>query len=343
MIELVGLEKTFQGHGGLLGQQAVRALRGVNLRIESGSTLSIIGESGCGKTTLGRILAGYEPHTGGDIRFDSVSVAQMSKRDRKECFKKVQLIQQDPYAALNPSRALGYSLFDPLRLQAKRLGKNRSWVYERAQYLLSLVGLDPLTTLRKYQHNLSGGQRQRLVIARSLTVDPEVLIADEAVSMIDVSLRLEILALLSDLRERLGITVIFITHDVAAARYIADDGDMVVIYKGEIVEQGHTDEVIQKPMHPYTQSLLSAMPVLRGLEYPGPDRFLPKELLHEVIPDNRCSFALRCPFATEKCNTAHPELTQSSIGKSLNACFYPVARNVTPIASERFHATDDAS
>lgn len=334
MIELIGLEKTFPGHGGLLGQQPVRALRGVNLKIESGSTLSIIGESGCGKTTLGRILAGYESYTGGDIRFGSTSVHQMSKRERREHFRKIQLIQQDPYAALNPARALGYSLFDPLSVQAKRLGKNRNWVYERAQYLLSLVGLDPLTTLKKYQHNLSGGQRQRLVIARSLTVDPEVLIADEAVSMIDVSLRLEILSLLSDLRERLGITVIFITHDVAAARYIADDGDMVVIYKGEIVEQGRTDEVIQRPLHPYTQSLLSAMPVLRGLEYPGPDRFLPKEVLQETLADDRCSFALRCPFATEQCNTMHPELVHSGVGTSVNACFYPVARRVTPIPSE---------
>jgi oligopeptide/dipeptide ABC transporter ATP-binding protein len=167
-----------------------------------------------------------------------------------------------------------------------------------------------------------------VVVARALTVEPEALVADEAVSMIDVSLRLGILRLLSDLRQRLGIAIIFITHDVATARYVAHDGMMAVIYRGEIFEYGAVDDVIQAPVNPYTQSLLSAVPVLVGLEQPGPDRFIPERAMATDTAESGCLFHGRCPFATEKCRVDHPELLPLDGANRLNRCHYPAARRV---------------
>lgn len=332
MIEVRSIEKVYRGGGGLLSQTAVKALRGVSLTLKDGEAISLIGESGCGKTTLGRIIAGLETHTAGELVFDGTPLSQVPPRDRPRWFHRVQLVQQDPYGALNPARTLGNALVDPLKLQATHLGKDAKWVGQRARELLHLVGLDPETTLYKYPHNLSGGQRQRFVVARALTVEPKVLVADEAVSMIDVSLRLGILSLLSDLRTRLGISIIFITHDVAAARYVAREGVICVIYRGEVIEYGRTDDIIRSPIHPYTQALLSAMPVLRGLETPGPDRFIPsQELDTQAEDDQGCLFRPRCRFATERCGHEHPQLVALDGGERLHACFYPQARDVVPV------------
>jgi peptide/nickel transport system ATP-binding protein len=211
-------------------------------------------------------------------------------------------------------------------MRFRQTGADAAGVRDRAAELLRLVGLEPDAVLRKYPHQLSGGQRQRVVIARALTVDPEVLIADEAVSMIDVSMRLGILSLLRDLRTRLGISLVFITHDVATARYVGDSGELHVIYRGEVIERGPTDEVILAPVHPYTQCLLSAVPIMRGLEEPGPDRLAPLAALDERIETPGCLFQPRCPFATEQCSTEHPKM--SSDNGHRNACFHPTARHV---------------
>lgn len=337
MIEAIGIEKTFPPRGGsLFGGESVRALRGVSITVPEGGAMALIGESGCGKTTLGRILCGLEPYDAGDLVYDGVSLSSLSPKERYTEFRKVQLIHQDPYAALNPVRTVGKALTDPLTLRAKQIGKDKTWVRERAHELVRLVGMDPEEILYKYPHNLSGGQRQRVVVARTLTVDPKVLVADEAVSMIDVSLRLGILKLLDDLRQRLGIGIVFITHDVAAARYVARDGRMVVIYRGEVFESGPVDEIIQAPVNPYTQSLLSAVPVLVGLEQPGPDRFIPKDAMEADRAENACLFSARCPFATDTCRTAKPDLLAIRSPDHLNRCFYPQARRVvaTPNAPE---------
>ena len=338
MIEIRDLRKTFPAGSGLLDRGEVHALKGVSLELKDGAAISLIGESGCGKTTLGRILAGLEPHTTGDLVYDGVNLGGLPVGERQPHFRKVQMVHQDPYTALNPSHTILQSLFAPLARQARKLGKDRKWMWRRVRELMSLVGLDPKGTLFKYPHALSGGQRQRVVIARALTVDPAVLIADEAVSMIDVSMRLDILNLLRDLRERTGVAILFITHDVAAARYIAADGEICVLYQGEIVEYGHTDEIIERPVHPYTQAMLSAMPVLRGLEEPGPDRYIPLEGFEEnASSEERCLFSPRCPFATDQCKTAHPPLTAWNEGSDaaprLHSCFYPTPRRVvaTPL------------
>ena len=335
MIQAVGIRKTFPGKRGPLGRGHVRALRGVALDVPKAGAVCVIGESGSGKTTFGRIVAGLESFDAGELSLDGTRIDTLPQREREPYFRKVQLIHQDPYSALNPTRTIEQTLQAPLKLQAKRLGRDRAWIRERARELLGLVGLNWRSVLYKYPHALSGGQRQRVVVARALTVDPEVLVADEAVSMIDVSLRLGILQLLGDLRARLGISILFITHDVATARYVSQGGEIYVLYRGEVIERGPTDELITSPVHPYTQALLSAVPVLRGLEEPGPDRYIPLRPLEE---DNRgedmCLYSPRCPFASDRCRSEHPELRPANGNGHFKACFHPAARRVVAMPVE---------
>ena len=328
MIEAHGIRRTYHRRT-LLGRTDVKALRGVDFELPNGGAISFIGESGCGKTTLGKILTGLESYDEGTLMIDGVDVAKTSGKKRARLFRQVQMIHQDPYSALNPTRTIRQILGDPLAMRAAELGKPKSWIDERAAELLNLVGLDAEGVLPKYPHALSGGQRQRIVIARALTVDPEVLIADECVSMIDVSMRLGILKLLRDLRADLGISLMFITHDVATARYIGDGGELHVIYRGEVIERGPTDQVITEPVHPYTQCLLSAVPVMHGLEESGSDRLVPLTTLDERVAADGCLFAPRCPFAQANCSTEHPKLmSYAGDDGHRHACFYPEPRRV---------------
>ncbi|TMR92964.1 ABC transporter ATP-binding protein [Nonomuraea basaltis] len=328
MITGTGIVKTFKQRGKVLAARDVQALRGVDFAIPKGGAASFIGESGCGKTTLGRIIAGLETYDAGEMIIDDVTLSSLKPKQRQPHFRKIQLIHQDPYSALNPTRTVHQTLYAPLSLRAKQTGRSGSWIEERAAEVLSLVGLDPGSVLSRYPHQLSGGMRQRVVIARALTVDPEMLVADEAVSMIDVSLRLGILALLKDLRERLGVSVLFITHDVATARYIGGDGELYVIYRGQVVERGPVDTVIADPVHPYTQALLSAIPVLHGLEQPGEQPVAPLESLDESQADEGCLFARRCPFRGERCTSERPLLQLTEGVPQEHACFYPERRSV---------------
>ncbi len=331
MIEVRELTRTFAGRGGMLGRSSVQALRGVDVTIPDRGAVSLIGESGCGKTTLGRILCGFEQFDGGDVIVDGQSLRELKPQDRVPYFRRVQLIHQDPYSALNPTRTIGQILADPLALRARQLDADGGWQDARRAELLGLVGLDPDYVLPRYPHMLSGGMRQRVVIARALTVDPEVLVADEAVSMIDVSLRLGILQLLRDLRDKVGVSVLFITHDVATARYVGQGGELYVIYRGMVIEQGSTDTIIQRPAHPYTQSLLSAIPVLRGIEEPGPDRVVPTGPLDERVVPPGCLFEPRCPFAADDCRAAVPALSRRSGTEQLHACLHPAQRSVVAV------------
>lgn len=329
MIEVKGLSKTFGATRGLFGKSAVPAVRRVDFSLSQGGALSFIGESGCGKTTVGRIVAGLETYDAGDITLDGESIATLDKKTRTRRMRQVQLIQQDPYQALNPAHTIETILRYPLQLVAPKEDQG-PWVQKRMRELLTMVDLDPELVLHKYPHMLSGGQRQRVVVARSLTVNPTILVADEAVSMIDVSLRLGILQLLSKLRTEWGIGLLFITHDVASARYVGRDGEIAVLYKGEIVEQGPTDEIIQSPHHPYTQALLSAVPVLKGLEEPGPERFILESDLTVGDGKQGCLFAARCPFVQERCERIHPELEvlSNSRGDHRVACHFATKRDV---------------
>ncbi|MEY9912138.1 oligopeptide/dipeptide ABC transporter ATP-binding protein [Catenulispora sp. MAP12-49] len=347
MIEARGITRTYQTHGTFTGARTVHALRGVDFTLPDGGAVSFIGESGCGKTTLGKILTGLETFDGGELVVDGVELSKLKPHQRAKYFRRIQMIHQDPYSALNPTRTIEATLGDPLRMRAKekrasggKTGEKAGDWRERAAELLTLVGLEPAAVLPKYPHQLSGGQRQRVVIARALTVDPEVLIADEAVSMIDVSMRLGILKLLRDLRTRLGISLVFITHDVATARYVGDGGELHVIYRGEVVERGLTDDVILTPVHPYTQCLLSAVPIMRGLEEPGPDRTAPTMALDERTATPGCLFQPRCPFAGDQCAEKHPVLVPlgepsgiaaGDAAEHQHACFYPESRRVVGV------------
>jgi peptide/nickel transport system ATP-binding protein len=329
----IGITKTFKQRGNVLGGRDVHALRGVDFAIKTGGAASFIGESGCGKTTLGRIIAGLETYDNGEITIDGTPMSTLSHRQRQARFRQIQLIHQDPYSALNPTRTIHQTLHAPLALRARQTGRSKTWTEQRAEELLALVGIDPGYVLPRYPHQLSGGMRQRVVIARALCVDPEMLVADESVSMIDVSMRLGILALLKDLRERLGVSILFITHDIATARYIGDDGELYVIYRGQVVERGLTETVISSPVHPYTQSLLSAIPVLHGLERPGAERVVPTAALDERHADEGCLFARRCPFSTEACHTERPVLGHGEGTAQQHACFHPRRRSVIPMAA----------
>jgi oligopeptide/dipeptide ABC transporter ATP-binding protein len=217
-------------------------------------------------------------------------------------------------------------------LRAGQLDAGKDWIEARRAELVGLVGLDPDYVLPRYPHMLSGGMRQRVVIARALTVDPDVLVADEAVSMIDVSLRLGILQLLRDLREQVGVSVLFITHDVATARYVGHDGALYVLYRGTVVEHGDTDTVIQHPSHPYTQALLSAIPLLRGIELPGADRVLPTAPLDDRTSPAGCLFEPRCPFAQPDCKESLPPLADAGDTPGhAHACLHPEVRAVVPV------------
>ncbi|GLW54434.1 ABC transporter ATP-binding protein [Kitasatospora phosalacinea] len=328
MIEARNITRTYTGRGAFTGTRTVHALRGVDFTLPRGGAVSFIGESGCGKTTLGKVLTGLETFDEGELLVDGTDLAKLSARRRAPYFRRIQMIHQDPYSALNPTRDVGQILGDPLRMRARETGATRAQQRERAAELLELVGLRP-AVLAKYPHQLSGGQRQRVVVARALTVDPEALVADESVSMIDVSMRLGILSLLRDLRERLGISLLFITHDVATARYLGEGGELHVIYRGQVIERGPTDTVVQRPVHPYTQCLLSAIPVLRGLEEPGPDRLVPLAALDERAATPGCLFAPRCPFATAECAAGRPALTALPADDAhRHACLHPRARRV---------------
>jgi oligopeptide/dipeptide ABC transporter ATP-binding protein len=334
MIEATGLVKNYRARRGSLSS-TVRALRGVNVTIPDGGAVSIIGESGCGKTTLGRILAGVETADGGEISINGVRLSSLRGSQRRSALQRVQLIHQDPYSALNPTRTVEAILTDALRLRAKQTKRDERWVGERMHELLSMVGLDPEYTLPRYPHQLSGGMRQRVVIARALSVDPDVLVADEAVSMIDVSLRLGILALLRRLRAELGVSVLFVTHDVATARYIGEDSQIYVLYRGTVVEQGPADDVIQRPVHPYTQSLLSAIPTLKGLEAEPEVRVVPIAPLDDGQSDGGCLFAARCPVARDECATTSPPLiVLNSDADHHHACLFPEVRPVVALEAE---------
>jgi oligopeptide/dipeptide ABC transporter ATP-binding protein len=292
------------------GRTIIPVLQEVNLSVQPLEFLCLVGESGCGKTTSGKILSGLLKPSSGRVLFEGQDVYSLKGAAYKQYRRSVQIIHQDPYASLNPTHSIYNILSFPLFRHG--FAKNRLQARERVAELLEVVGLTPVQDLiDKYPHQLSGGQRQRVSIARALTTKPSVIVADEAVSMVDVSIRISILNMLMDMRETFKVTMVFITHDLALAKYFAWQGRIAVMYLGRIVEIGSTPDVTQHPQHPYTKTLLSAIPE------PDPDRTRTKEhiqLRSEDIPrltelPPGCSFHPRCPwFAPGLCDVAVPHL-----------------------------------
>jgi peptide/nickel transport system ATP-binding protein len=320
IMQLKNISMIFKKKKGLFGKTTeAGAVVDVSLDINPGEIIALVGESGCGKTTLGKVITGILKPTKGEIIFDGVSINKMDRHMAARYRDEVQIVHQDSYAALNPVRTIYNSLAGPLL--HKKIVKNDKEAYERVCELLNIVELNPPDQfLDKYPHQLSGGQRQRILMARAISLNPKLIVADEPVSMIDVSLRIAVLNLMSKLNREMGIAFVYITHDLATARYIAKNGRIAAMYLGKLIELGNVAEVLQNPRHPYLQALLCAVPI------PNPriakqSRKLPLKSLDMpsiTNPPKGCRFNPRCIYATEACEKHEPEFKK--IGEVFIAC-----------------------
>lgn len=290
-------------------KEKVKILQDINLSIAEGEIVALVGESGCGKTTLGKSIVGLYQPTEGTICYQGKDIAKLSKKEYMDYRLGVQMVHQDSFAALNPNRTIFQSLSLPL-LQNK-IAKNKKEAEEILREYFVEVGLTPPEQfLYKYPHQLSGGQRQRILLARALSVKPKVIVADEPVSMVDVSLRIALIDLMTRMNQKYKISFVYITHDLATARYVAKDGRLAVMYLGKIVELGNIREAIEHPRHPYFQALIAAVPSHVG-EGKSEMKDLPLRSLDMPSVNNPpcgCSFHTRCPYYAQICEREAPEL-----------------------------------
>lgn len=304
-----------------VGRSVVHAMEGISFDLGTRETLALVGESGCGKTTTGKIVADLEQPTSGQVLYLGNDIHRMSRKEYADYRRNVQFVHQDPFGALNPVKTVYQTLAAPLRQH--RIATSAKELRDRVSDLLRVVGLEPpIDFLSKYPHQLSGGQRQRIVFARAIVPSPKIICADEPVSMIDVSLRIGILDLMLGLQERLGVAYLFITHDLGVARYFARSNPAAVMYLGQIVELGPVDRLIREPLHPYTQALISAVPVpdIR-LARKGPEIALKDlDIPPATNPPPGCPFSTRCMEATPECDEAVPPLRDLGGGRKV-ACF----------------------
>jgi len=317
LLEVEGLVKEFPIRGGFWQRQVatVSAVAGISFSVERGQAFSLVGESGCGKSTTGRAVIRLHEPTAGSVRFDGVDVLDASARDLRRLRRRMQIVYQDPYASLNPRLTVGGIIADPLKVH----GLWADGGEERVRALLERVGLSP-SHVNRYPHEFSGGQRQRIGIARALALEPELLVLDEPVSALDVSIRAGVVNLLADLQAELGLTYVFIAHDLAVVRHVSDQ--VAVMYLGKIVEMGPADDVYDRASHPYTQALMSAVPV----PDPKVERARKRILLEgdvpsPVDPPSGCRFRTRCWKAQDICASEEPALIDRGQGHPV-ACHF---------------------
>ncbi|HLG49828.1 MAG TPA: ABC transporter ATP-binding protein [Reyranella sp.] len=307
LLEVRGLQMHFPITEGMVVSRKVgevRAVDGVDFSIARGETLGLVGESGCGKTTTGRCILRLEKPTQGQILYDGKDISRLAQKDLVGLRRRMQVIFQDPYSSLNPRMKVGDIIAEPIRVHGLERDPRRR--RDRVRDLLSVCGLDP-KFVDRYPHEMSGGQRQRVGIARALAMDPEFIVCDEAVSALDVSIQAQVVNLLEDLRERFRLTYLFIAHDLSVVRHLCQR--VAVMYLGRIVEMAESDELFDNPMHPYTQALLSAVPVPDPRVEAG-RQFRPArgEIPSPINPPSGCVFHPRCPMAVENCRKARPTL-----------------------------------
>src|SRR5579859_6950519 len=315
------LTKRFPVSGGLAGLRhpaQVHAVDGVSLEVRRGETLGLVGESGCGKSTLAGCIVRLHKVTAGCVIYKGTDITRLSDRAMRPFRREIQMIFQDAFGSLNPAKRVGTIIGDPLRIH--KLGDAKT-IDRRVRELMRLVGLSPEHASR-YPHEFSGGQRQRIGVARALALSPALIVADEPVSALDVSIQAQVINLLKDLQDQLGLTYIFVAHDLSVVRHVSDR--IAVMYLGKLVELSPADELYERPVHPYTQALLSAVPV------PDPDAprtgsqiVLEGDVPSPITPPLGCRFHPRCRYATEVCAVQEPALIDHG-GGHLAACHHPL-------------------
>ncbi|MEV5176076.1 dipeptide ABC transporter ATP-binding protein [Streptomyces flaveolus] len=320
LLKVEGLTKHFPIKKGILQRQvgAVKAVDGIDFEVRKGETLGVVGESGCGKSTMGRVITRLQDPTGGKITFEGQDITRLSTGQMRPLRRDIQMIFQDPYGSLNPRHTIGSIVSAPFRLQGV---EPEGGVKKEVQRLLDLVGLSP-EHYNRYPHEFSGGQRQRIGIARALALKPKLVVADEPVSALDVSIQAQVVNLMDDLQQELGLTYVIIAHDLSVVRHVSDR--IAVMYLGKIVELADRTSLYESPMHPYTKALMSAVPV------PDPKRrgqkseriLLRGDVPSPIAPPSGCRFHTRCWKATQICKTTEPQLVELRPGQRV-ACHHP--------------------
>lgn len=303
LLETKGLKKYFDVPNGKL-----HAVDNVNLKIEKGTTLGVVGESGCGKSTLGKLIMKLQQPTEGQILFDGTDIVPLTGKEFRSHRYQIQMIFQDPYATLDPRMSIAQLIAEPL--EVSHIVEGHHAIDKRVDELMELVGLAPRLK-NSYPHELDGGRRQRIGIARALAVRPQFIVCDEPVSALDVSIQAQVLNLLQDLQEQMGLTYMFITHDMSVVKHISDE--IAVMYLGQVVEKCSATELFANTLHPYSQALLSAIPI-PSIHVKRNKILLKGELSSPINPKPCCRFAVRCPYATDECFASEPEFREVSKG-----------------------------
>jgi oligopeptide transport system ATP-binding protein len=309
LVEVEDLKKYFPIYSGLIAQRVagwIKAVDGVSLFIRRGETLGLVGESGCGKTTTGRCILQLDRPTAGHVRFGGMELTEISEAELRPLRRQMQIVFQDPYSSLNPRMKIGQMISEPIQVHA--LARTQAECRTRVAELLNVVGLNP-GMAERYSHELSGGQRQRVGIARALSLQPKFIVLDEPISALDVSIQAQIINLLEGLQKRFELTYLFIAHDLAVVRHISDR--IAVMYLGKVAEVADRQSLYEDPLHPYTQALLSAVPIPDPeVEATRQPMALGGEVSSALNPPSGCVFHPRCPIATSECSEVVPELRE---------------------------------
>jgi oligopeptide transport system ATP-binding protein len=328
LLEVENLVKHFPIKEGLLIEREVarvQAVDDVSFTVHRGETLGLVGESGCGKSTLCRTILQLLNPTSGSVKFEGREIGGLSRRELRPLRREMQMIFQDPYSSLNPRKRVGAIVGDPLKLQGLASGKQ---LHGQVQELLERVGLSS-EHYNRYPHEFSGGQRQRIGIARALALRPKLIVADEPVSALDVSIQAQIINLLDDLQDEFGLTYIFVAHDLGVVRHVSDR--IAVMYLGKIVENAPADRLYSSPIHPYTAALLSAVPIPDPRENRAREQMiLEGDVPSPIDPPSACRFHTRCPRATEICSREEPPLKPHGPAGHLAACHHPLEESSRP-------------